>query len=65
MDENFALIFWSGFPIGNGKFHYQVWKRRREQKVSIMNEKFALLFWSEFFIGNREFHYQVRKRREE
>ncbi len=29
MDEKFALLFWSEFSIGNGEFHYQVWKRKK------------------------------------
>jgi hypothetical protein len=30
MDEKFALLFWSEFSIGNGEFHYQVRKRKKE-----------------------------------
>jgi hypothetical protein len=59
MDEKFALLFWSEFSIGNGEFHYQVWKRRKVTE-SFIDEKFALLLWSEFSIGNREFHFQVQ-----
>jgi hypothetical protein len=58
MDEKFALLFWSEFSFGSGKFHFQVEKRRKGTESVI--DKFALFLWSEFSIGNGEFHYQVR-----
>jgi hypothetical protein len=56
-NENFALLFWSDFSIGNGEFPCRI--KEKKGTESVMDEKFALLLRPELTIKNGEFQQQV------